>query len=150
MLRPHLHIVLSSSRELPGQGLQGPSGRKGGSLNVSSFGSCLFQEFQLLEEAVKKVTFPILLTLFLGGSIEAEPAWSKGRESETFARSGPDPARPHFLTGCVDHPAPDLWSSVICNTGLRKSQRPTKHRSRGGSWMRDLGVHNQASLLLEG
>lgn len=52
MLHPHLNIVLSSSRELPGEGLQDPSGREEGSLNVPSFGSCSFQESQLLEKAV--------------------------------------------------------------------------------------------------
>lgn len=100
MLHPHLNIALSSSRELPGEGLQGPSGREGGSLNVPSFGSSSFQESQLLEKAEKKVTYPIFLTLSLGGSIQVQPAWSKDIErlrlSSTLRATGPDSAGSAF------------------------------------------------------
>lgn len=67
---------------------------------MSSLGSCSFQESQLLEEAVQKVIFPILLILSLGGSMYVQPAWSKDLEnlrlSSILRVTGPDPARPAF------------------------------------------------------
>ena len=67
---------------------------------MSSLGSCSFQESQLLEEAVQKVIFPILLISSLGGSMSVQPAWSKGLEnlrlSSILRATGPDPARPTF------------------------------------------------------